>query len=248
MPTALRSAIVAIHAAPVLAVPALAQIPDEFSNLQFFPEDIPKEELVENMRQFSFALGVRCTHCHVAKPDNPSSVGDFASDDKAEKRKARVMLEMVKAINSQHLTQLPERGEIHVDVSCATCHGGVTTPIRLEDRMELVRAQDGLDAALQSYRNLRDRYYGRAAYDFGPRSLMNLGERLTDAGHADDAVAVFELNREFFPESPEVVFNLAKAYVDADRSEDAMAAYRAVLELAPDGWWASTATKAIQEL
>ena len=31
-------------------VPAIAQIPDEFKNLQFFPEDIPRGELIGAMR------------------------------------------------------------------------------------------------------------------------------------------------------------------------------------------------------
>jgi hypothetical protein len=248
MPVTVRGAAAALLVAAGLPAPALSQIPDEFRNLQFYPEDIAKEDLVENMRQFSFALGVRCTYCHVAKDDNPDSVADFASDDKVEKRKARVMLEMVRAINTGHLTELPERGDVPVEVSCATCHGGVVTPMRLEDRLELVRERDGLDAALQSYRTLREEYYGRSAYDFGARSLLSFGERLADAGRWDDAVAAAELNREFFPESAEVVFTLAKAYQAASRNGDAATAYHRVIELSSKGWWATASKKALAEL
>ena len=44
---------------------AAAQIPDAFKNLQFHPEDITKGQLISVMRNFSFALGVRCQYCHV---------------------------------------------------------------------------------------------------------------------------------------------------------------------------------------
>jgi len=243
-----RAALPAALALLVLPETMHAQIPDEFTNLKIFPEDISKDELVENMRQFCFALGVRCTYCHVEKQDNPSRVDDYSLDDKAEKRKARVMLEMVKAINESHLPKLPERGDVPVEVSCATCHGGIRTPMQLEDHLDLVRESDGMDAALARYRALREKYYGTTAYNFGPRSLMNLGERRLDAGAPEEAVAAFELNREFHPESVEVIFNLAKAYRAAERDDDAIAAYRKVLELSPEGGWARSAQEAIAEI
>ena len=33
-------------------------------NLQYFPKDIKRDELILRMREFSFALSVRCQHCH----------------------------------------------------------------------------------------------------------------------------------------------------------------------------------------
>ena len=69
-----RKMMLPVLAATLLdASPSPAQVPDKFENLKVFPEDIAKAELVEAMRQFCFALGVRCTHCHVAKEDNPNS-------------------------------------------------------------------------------------------------------------------------------------------------------------------------------
>ena len=46
-----------------LALPATAQIPDSFDNLQVLPGDISKPELMDIMRQFAGDLGVRCNHC-----------------------------------------------------------------------------------------------------------------------------------------------------------------------------------------
>ena len=33
-------------------------------NLQFYPKDITRDVLTQRMREFSFALGVRCQYCH----------------------------------------------------------------------------------------------------------------------------------------------------------------------------------------
>jgi tetratricopeptide (TPR) repeat protein len=250
---------IARHRAPALAaafaaglmvgaLPARAQVPDEFTNLQFYAKDISKAELVENMRQFCFALGVRCTHCHVPREDDPQRVADFASDDPVAKRKARAMLEMVRAINGTHLAELPERSEPTVTVSCATCHGGVTVPIAVEDRMARVRESDGMDAALAEYRELREQHLGRKAYDFGTRPLLNLAERLAAEDAPADAAAVLVLGAELHPDSGEIRFTLARAWQAAGRDEEALAAYGKVIEMAPGTFWEEAARKAMDEL
>ena len=53
-----------------LALPApvsslAAQAPEKFENLQVLPKDIARDSLLQIMRGFAFALGVRCEHCHV---------------------------------------------------------------------------------------------------------------------------------------------------------------------------------------
>ena len=86
------------------AVPAGAQgIPDSFTNLQLLPEDISRRELVGVMRGFTEALGVRCSYCHTVSEALNSPDDDFASDAKAAKEAARVMISMVRSINQEHL-------------------------------------------------------------------------------------------------------------------------------------------------
>ncbi len=83
-------------AAVLAALPAAAQIPDQFTNLQVLPKDMKKQQLVDTMRGFATGLGVRCDHCHAGEPTPDLSKMDFASDAKEAKKTARLMLQMVR--------------------------------------------------------------------------------------------------------------------------------------------------------
>ncbi|MFQ5530476.1 MAG: c-type cytochrome, partial [Gemmatimonadota bacterium] len=85
--------------------------PDSTENLKVLPEDITIRELVETMRGFAGALGVRCIHCHVGDDPSDLSSVDFVSDEKIEKRKARVMIQMLNRINTELLAEVPERSD-----------------------------------------------------------------------------------------------------------------------------------------
>src|SRR6185436_11119533 len=87
------------------------QPPWKPKNLQFFPQDITRDALVQRMREFSFALNVRCQYCH-AGGDGVSFDGvDFSSDEKPAKKKARAMLGMMAEINTTLLPKIPSRAE-----------------------------------------------------------------------------------------------------------------------------------------
>lgn len=100
-----------------------------FRNLQVFPKDIPREQLLAAMRGFTRGLGVRCNHCHVVKETTPKEVLDFPADTKEEKRNARVMLRMVHDINRQWIP-LVDAGATPAEprVTCWTCHRGKPEP------------------------------------------------------------------------------------------------------------------------
>lgn len=101
----------------------------EFRNLQVFPQDIPREELIETMRGFTRALGVKCNLCHVVTQTEPKTEFDFASDAKPEKNVARTMLRMTMNINSKWISAVPvEANETRPNVSCWTCHRGKQEP------------------------------------------------------------------------------------------------------------------------
>lgn len=72
----------------------------EFANLQVLPSDMARPQLIEIMRGFRAALGVDCSHCHEwIGPQNPEN--DMASDAKAPKRVARVMMAVTEDINER---------------------------------------------------------------------------------------------------------------------------------------------------
>ena len=77
----------------------------------------------EEMNHIVQALGVTCNTCHAPR-------GNFASDEKPLKLKARQMLEMTRAINKQFFPDhKPKPGESVLGrVTCYTCHQGEATP------------------------------------------------------------------------------------------------------------------------
>ena len=103
--------------------PASAQIPDKFENLQVLPKDTPRMDLVNTMKDLTFALGTRCWYCHDGEGDDLSTF-DFASDAKPAKTVARSMMQMVHEINSQYISKL----ETTHKVTCYTCHRGKVEP------------------------------------------------------------------------------------------------------------------------
>jgi hypothetical protein len=106
--------------------PPAPTTPPPFKNLQVFPKDIARADLIANMKFFAQSLGVRCTHCHVGAEGQPLSTFDFASDAKKEKKTARKMLAMVHRINSE---EFGVKDFKDVKVTCFTCHRGATKPL-----------------------------------------------------------------------------------------------------------------------
>ena len=80
------------------------------------------QQFQEEMNLIVQGLGVTCNTCHVR--------GNFASEEKPEKLKARQMLEMTKALNKQYFPDYkPKDGESVLGrVTCFTCHKGESTP------------------------------------------------------------------------------------------------------------------------
>jgi hypothetical protein len=108
---------------------AMAQLPDKFTNLKVLPADISKAELVETMKSFTRALGVRCTACHVGEEGKPLTTYDFPSDEKRMKQNARIMLLMLRDINQKSVARVQLEGEAKpVTVTCYTCHRGQKQP------------------------------------------------------------------------------------------------------------------------
>jgi hypothetical protein len=216
------------------AAPAHAQLPQTFRNLQHYPKDIPPRELTQRMREFSLALGVRCQHCH-SGGDGVSFEGvDFAADDKAAKVTARAMLRMVDQLNGPILGALTARAEPRVVVDCATCHRGVALPKSLQTSLVEIASRDGAPAAAARYRALRKEGVELGRYNFGVWELMEAARRLNEAGNAEAAIAMLELNGEFHADMAAIDFELGELLRAKGDRENALARYRAALKKAPD--------------
>ena len=140
---ALSLAVVLVQASSIRA--QQRWVPPDPTNLQVLPKDIDKAQLVQTMRSFTQALGVRCPFCHVGEEGQPLDTFNFASDAKEEKAAARKMIRMVTDINDKSLKDIDAHGE-HGEaeereeheqeqenegpkVTCYTCHRGEQHPL-----------------------------------------------------------------------------------------------------------------------
>jgi hypothetical protein len=208
--------------------------PDSLRNIKVLPATMTPREVVGTMRGFATALGVRCQFCHVGEEGQPLDQFNFSSDDKATKVTARIMIQMVQAINSQHLSQIAQRETPQVTVTCQTCHHGVAIPRPLGDIIGNTALSGGLDSAVRAYRALRERYYGRAAYDFGELTLILATDGLTQARRFDDALGMLRLNAEFYPQSSQTQTSIGEVFRIRGDTAAAIAAYRQALVLNPN--------------
>jgi hypothetical protein len=216
-----------------LAAPDLpAQIPDSFTNLRVLPKDIKRDSLVQIMRGFSLQLNVRCQYCHVGG-DGVSFEGvEFSKDDDPDKVKARFMLQMVDSLNRVVLPKLPGLAGSPIRMECKTCHRGAARPYLLTQLLERVRDSAGVEAALARYRELRKDLGMAGRFDFGEWEMNLWAERLAKAGRPSDAIAVYLLNLEFFPQSGSILAALGQLHEPIDRAK-AIEYYERLLILSP---------------
>jgi photosynthetic reaction center cytochrome c subunit len=214
------------------AAPAAAH-EGEHENLQVLPDTISHDALIAVMRNFTNALGVRCTYCHVGPENAPPDSMDFVSDDKEAKNVTRGMMRLVQSINGDLLPRIPELGENRMPVGCITCHRGAARPVMLEDTLYSVAQAMGVDSAVAAYGRLRQRYYGRSTYDFGERSLALVARRLQAEGRQAEGRRILELNVEQFPNSAALHYELGLAYEQGGDRERAIASYRRALAIQP---------------
>jgi tetratricopeptide (TPR) repeat protein len=232
MPRAIAYAVLCL-AIGASAAAQTSQTPWRAENLQYFPKDINRDELIQRMREFSFALGVRCQYCHAGGNGISFDGVSFPSDEKPAKVQARAMLRMVDQLNTTTLAQLSSRAQPRVTIDCATCHDGLPLPKSLQTTLLEIIDKDGVPAAVTRYRELRaDLALGR--YNFGEWEMNELARRLTAAGKSEAAIAMLELNGEFNPKSADIDLLIGDLYRKQGEREKAAERYKRALEKAPD--------------
>ena len=185
---------------PTQAQPAGRFPPDSLVNVKVIPKSTPVIQVIGTMRNFAGNLGVRCQFCHVGEEGKPLETFDFASDEKRNKLVARQMMLMLREVNAR-LDTIPQRGTPPVVATCATCHRGVSRPVPLFQIVADAALAANADSALRAYQQLRQRYYGRDAYDFS-ESALNIAAFRTGRGNkVDDALRILAYNETLYPNS-----------------------------------------------
>jgi len=110
---------------------------------------------------------------------------------------------------------------------------GVHSPkLTILDTMMTVYYAKGIKAAVDLYYNLKDESGNK--YNFKESQLNILGYRLLQTGHTKDAIGIFKLNVEQFPESFNVYDSLGEGYMMDGNTKLAIKNYEKSLELNPD--------------
>jgi tetratricopeptide (TPR) repeat protein len=97
--------------------------------------------------------------------------------------------------------------------------------------LESTIKEKGVEAGIAQYRDLKAKQ--AATYDFSEPELNQLGYRLMQAGKLKEAVEIFKLNVEAYPQASNTYDSLAEAYMNLNERELAVTNYKKSLELNP---------------
>lgn len=98
--------------------------------------------------------------------------------------------------------------------------------------IEQTIAESGIDAATARFAEMRTAE--KENFRFDQKAFNNLGLKLKYSGKIKEAVGVFKMNVELFPESKDAWFSLAQGFVQNVDKEKAIQSYKKVLELDPN--------------
>jgi pimeloyl-ACP methyl ester carboxylesterase len=110
----------------------------------------------------------------------------------------------------------------------------------VQNALERAIKDKGVDAAIALYRQMKLRY---PAEFFRENTLNTLGYQQLNAKHTREAIALFKLNVEMYPNAYNPYDSLAEAYMVQGDREAAIKNYRKSLELNPDNTNAVTMLK-----
>src|SRR4030095_14480575 len=98
-------------------------------------------------------------------------------------------------------------------------------------RLDKTIREKGIEAGITEYRNLKARE--SATYDFAEAELNTLGYLLMRAGKVKDAIEIFKLNVEAYPQASNPYDSLGEAYMNMNERELAITNYKKAVELNP---------------
>jgi CubicO group peptidase (beta-lactamase class C family) len=103
----------------------------------------------------------------------------------------------------------------------------------------------GIDSAIAKYRVLQNK--DGLNYDFSENVLNSYAYILLRGGHTDDAIKVFELNVDLYPDSINVYDSLADGYERAGNNAKALESCRRALQIDPHNEQEKTRIRALEQ-
>jgi tetratricopeptide (TPR) repeat protein len=182
----------------------------------------PPADFGARMQTIAQALGVGCEHCHSAERGS--------GQPEPKKDIARAMIAMTRDINAK-IDAAAGPSATHVD--CITCHRGVPIPKQLSEILNQTMKDHGVEAAVAQYKDLRTRYYGRAAYDFGDATIIGIAQPIATR-KPDDALALLNAQLEFNPKSARTLEAIAYAYTRKFDDATAITYLEKALDIEPE--------------
>jgi len=205
------------------------QPPPPLTNLQIYPKDIARAELITTMQGFVQQLGVLqqggCAFCHTGQ--GPQA--DYASDGNPKKNVARKMILMAREISAK----LPDvTGKPAAEITrlrCATCHRGQPVPKVTVDALTETTTKSGVAAAVEQYRDLR-----KQAIEFQQNSLVAYANTLTNANKPDDALTLLQANVDVDPNYAPTYGAMAQAYAKKNDKDNQIKMLEKAVQLDPN--------------
>ncbi len=186
-----------------------------------------------NMQAIAQALGVDCGYCHASERGAPEPKKDIARAMIAMTRDINAQIQKAKVQAATGLAPAQSVPAPSVEVQCVTCHRGVPIPRPLPDILSQTLKEKGPDVAIAQYRELRQKFYGRQAYDFGEDTLIGVARAVTQV-RPSDSIALLQVNLEFFPRSASTYAEIAFAYTRKLDDASAIANLQKALEIEPN--------------
>lgn len=117
--------------------------------------------------------------------------------------------------------------------------------ISIVDILEKTITEKGIAAGVAQYRDLKAKQ--AATYDFAEPELNQLGYRLLRNGKPREAVEIFKLNVEAYPQGFNTYDSLAEAYMAVNERELALQNYKKSVELDPNNTNAVEVIKTLEK-
>ncbi|HEX6732999.1 MAG TPA: serine hydrolase [Pyrinomonadaceae bacterium] len=111
--------------------------------------------------------------------------------------------------------------------------------------LEKTIREKGIEAGIAQYRDLKAKQ--SATYDFAEPQLNELGYVLMRSGKVKEAVEIFKLNVEAYPQGANTYDSLAEGYLNLNERELAISNYKKSLELNPKNTNAVEALKKLEK-